>query len=133
MVEALVCTSDWLRGEEINLYKELTEDEFNFYKDCEEVITSTISLHPVLDKTTYHLINKETLAIVKKEAILVNASRGPVIDEAALVEHLKANPMFSVGLNVFEDEPKMKPGLAEQKNAIVVPHIASASKSIVDV
>lgn len=39
MVEALVCTSDWLRGEEINLYKEPTKDEFNFYKDCEEVVT----------------------------------------------------------------------------------------------
>ncbi|KAK1296226.1 Glycerate dehydrogenase HPR, peroxisomal [Acorus calamus] len=87
-----------------------------------------ISLHPVLDKTTYHLINKERLAIMKKEAILVNASRGPVIDEAALVEHLKQNPMFRVGLDVFEEEPFMKPGLADQKNAVVVPHIASASK-----
>lgn len=96
----------------------------------EEVLreADVISLHPVLDKTTYHLINKNTLAIMKKEAILVNASRGPVIDEAALVEHLKANPMFRVGLDVFEDEPFMKPGLADQKNAIVVPHIASASK-----
>ncbi|KAK1320093.1 Glycerate dehydrogenase HPR, peroxisomal [Acorus calamus] len=79
-----------------------------------------ISLHPVLDKTTYHLINKERLAIMKKEAILVNASRGPVIDEAALVEHLKQNPMFRVGLDVFEEEPFMKPGLADQKNAVVV-------------
>ncbi|PWZ22970.1 Glycerate dehydrogenase [Zea mays] len=87
-----------------------------------------ISLHPVLDKTTYHLINPERLAIMKKEAVLVNASRGPVIDEAALVEHLKANPMFRVGLDVFEDEPYMKPGLADMKNAVVVPHIASASK-----
>ncbi|XP_078440025.1 hydroxypyruvate reductase isoform X2 [Wolffia australiana] len=87
-----------------------------------------ISLHPVLDKTTYHLINKNSLALMKKDAILINASRGPVIDEAALVEHLKANPMFRVGLDVFEDEPLMKPGLAEQKNAVVVPHIASASK-----
>ncbi|KAH0464788.1 hypothetical protein IEQ34_004891 [Dendrobium chrysotoxum] len=87
-----------------------------------------ISLHPVLDKTTYHLINKERLSIMKKDAVLVNASRGPVIDEAALVEHLKLNPMFRVGLDVFEEEPLMKPGLAEQKNAVVVPHIASASK-----
>ncbi|KAL0923514.1 hypothetical protein M5K25_007574 [Dendrobium thyrsiflorum] len=62
------------------------------------------------------------------DAVLVNASRGPVIDEAALVEHLKLNPMFRVGLDVFEEEPFMKPGLAEQKNAVVVPHIASASK-----
>jgi phosphoglycerate dehydrogenase-like enzyme len=58
----------------------------------------------------------------------VNASRGPVIDETALVEHLKANPMFRAGLDVFEDEPFMKPGLAELPNVVVVPHIASASK-----
>ncbi|KAF2302078.1 hypothetical protein GH714_032400 [Hevea brasiliensis] len=87
-----------------------------------------ISLHPILDKTTYHLINKERLSTMKKEAILVNCSRGPVVDEVALVEHLKQNPKFRVGLDVFEDEPYMKPGLAELKNAIVVPHIASASK-----
>ncbi|CAN1276583.1 Glycerate dehydrogenase HPR, peroxisomal [Linum perenne] len=91
-------------------------------------VAFVVSLHPVLDKTTYHLINKESLATMKKEAILINCSRGPVVDEVALVEHLKQNPMFRVGLDVFEDEPYMKPGLAEMKNAIVVPHIASASK-----
>ncbi|KAK2966822.1 hypothetical protein RJ640_026503 [Escallonia rubra] len=96
----------------------------------EEVLreADVISLHPILDKTTYHLVNKDSLAVMKKEAILVNCSRGPVIDEVALVEHLKQNPMFRVGLDVFEDEPYMKPGLSEMKNAIVVPHIASASK-----
>ncbi|KAH0919526.1 hypothetical protein HID58_027186 [Brassica napus] len=96
----------------------------------EEVLREAdlISLHPVLDKTTYHLVNKERLAMMKKEAILVNCSRGPVIDEVALVDHLRENPMFRVGLDVFEEEPFMKPGLADMKNAIVVPHIASASK-----
>ncbi|KAF9600009.1 hypothetical protein IFM89_002482 [Coptis chinensis] len=55
--------------------------------------------------------------------------QGPVVDEVALVEHLKENPMFRVGLDVFEDEPYMKPaGLADMKNVVVVPHIASASK-----
>ncbi|KAK6120880.1 hypothetical protein DH2020_045377 [Rehmannia glutinosa] len=73
----------------------------------------------------------EVLREADVEAILINCSRGPVIDEVALVEHLKANPMFRVGLDVFEDEPYMKPGLSEMKNAIVVPHIASASKVIV--
>ncbi|RVW96578.1 Glycerate dehydrogenase [Vitis vinifera] len=70
----------------------------------------------------------EVLREADLEAILINCSRGPVIDEVALVAHLKENPMFRVGLDVFEDEPYMKPGLAEMKNAIVVPHIASASK-----
>ncbi|XP_044509620.1 glycerate dehydrogenase HPR, peroxisomal-like [Mangifera indica] len=86
-----------------------------------------VSLHPVLDKTTYHLVNKERLALMK-EVILINCSRGPAIGEVALVEHLKQNPMFRVGLDVFEDEPYMKPELADMKNAVLVPHIASASK-----
>lgn len=91
-------------------------------------VADVVSLHPILDKTTYHLINSKRLSMMKKEAILVNASRGPIVDEAALVQHLKANPMFRAALDVFEDEPYMKPGLAELPNAVVVPHIASASK-----
>lgn len=53
-----------------------------------------VSLHCALDEKTKHLINKERLAIMKSDAVLVNAARGPVIDEVALVEHLKANPNF---------------------------------------
>ncbi|KAM3246963.1 glycerate dehydrogenase HPR, peroxisomal [Capsicum annuum] len=96
----------------------------------EEVLreADVISLHPVFDKTTYHLVNKEWPAMMKKEAILVDCSRWPVIDEVALVELLRENPMFRVGLDVFEDEPYMKPGLADIKNVVVVPHINSAYK-----
>jgi len=95
----------------------------------EEVLSvaDVVSLHPLLDKTTHHLINSERLALMKEDAILVNAARGPVVDEVALVSHLQANPNFRCGLDVFEDEPDMKPGLAECKNAVIVPHIASAS------
>ena len=64
---------------------------------------------------------------MKKNAVLVNAARGPVIDEAALVAHCKKNPEFRAGLDVFEDEPKMKPGLSKLKNVVIVPHIASAT------
>lgn len=98
--------------------------------DAEGVLreADVVSLHPVLDKTTFHLINADRLALMKKEAILVNASRGPVVDEVALVEHLKRNPMFRAGLDVFEDEPYMKPGLKDLPNVVVVPHIASASQ-----
>ncbi|PHU00456.1 Glycerate dehydrogenase HPR, peroxisomal [Capsicum chinense] len=96
----------------------------------EEVLreADVISLHPVFDKTTYHLVNKERSAMMKKEAILVDCSRWPVIDEVALVELLRENPMFRVGLDVFEDESYMKPSLADMKNAVVVPHIDSAYK-----
>ncbi|CAI7924660.1 unnamed protein product [Closterium sp. NIES-53] len=63
-----------------------------------------------------------------QDAILVNCSRGPVVDEVALVRHLKANPAFRAALDVFEDEPLMKPGLSTLPNVVVVPHIASASQ-----
>lgn len=86
-----------------------------------------VSLHCALDDSTKHLINAERLKIMKPNAVLVNASRGPVVDEVALVAHLKANPNFRAGLDVFEDEPAMKPGLHECANAVIVPHIASAS------
>ncbi|KAG2450017.1 hypothetical protein HYH02_000121 [Chlamydomonas schloesseri] len=95
----------------------------------EEVLkeADVVSLHCNLDASTRHLINAQRLAMMKPTAVLVNAARGPCIDEAALVAHLKANPEFRCGLDVFEDEPAMKPGLADCPNAVIVPHIASAS------
>ena len=86
-----------------------------------------VSLHCNLDAATKHLINAKRLGMMKPDAVLVNAARGPVIDEVALVAHLKANPDFRVGLDVFEDEPAVAPGLAACPNAVIVPHIASAS------
>jgi len=59
---------------------------------------------------------------------LVNTSRGPVVDEAALVAHCRKHPNFRAGLDVFEDEPEMKPGLVELDNVLIVPHIASATR-----
>ena len=86
-----------------------------------------LSLHCNLDADTRHLINAARLGAMKPTAVLVNAARGPVIDEKALVAHLQANPDFRCGLDVFEDEPAMAPGLAACPNAVIVPHIASAS------
>ena len=87
-----------------------------------------VSVHTVLDDTTHHLINTERLALMKENAILINTSRGPVVDEAALVEHCRKHPEFRAGLDVFEDEPEMKPGLVDLDNGIIVPHIASATR-----
>ena len=86
-----------------------------------------VSLHTVLDETTRHLINAERLAMMKENAILVNTCRGPVIDETALVAHCRKRPRFRAGLDVFEDEPAMKPGLAELDNVVLVPHLGSAT------
>jgi len=96
----------------------------------EEVLekADVVSLHPPLDETTHHLMNATRLRLMKKNAILINAARGPVIDEAALVAHCRRNPEFRAGLDVFEDEPKMKPGLSRLKNVVIVPHIASATR-----
>lgn len=95
----------------------------------EEVLreADVVSLHCNLDENTKHLINKQRLAVMKEDAVLVNAARGACIDEAALVAHMKEHPNFRAGLDVFEDEPAMKPGLADLPNIVIVPHIASAS------
>jgi len=103
--------------------------KFTVAKTAEEVLKASdvVSLHMLLDKSTVHFINKERLNMMKHDAILVNAARGPVVDETALVAHLQANASFRCGLDVFEDEPLMKAGLKDCKNAVIVPHIASAS------
>lgn len=87
-----------------------------------------VSVHTVLDDTTRHLIDARRLALMKPDAILINTSRGPVVDEKALVNHCRCHPDFRVGLDVFEHEPDMAPGLAELDNVVIVPHIASATR-----
>jgi len=64
---------------------------------------------------------------MKPTAVLVNTSRGPVIDEAALVDALRADELFAAGLDVFEREPEVHPGLLELDNATVIPHLGSAT------
>ena len=91
-------------------------------------VSDVVSVHTVLDESTHHLINAERLAVMRPDAILVNTSRGPVIDEDALVAHCRSNPDFTAGLDVFEDEPAMKEGLADLDSVVIVPHIASATK-----
>ncbi len=86
-----------------------------------------VSLHVPLLESTRHLINADRLKLMKSSAILINTARGPVIDEGALVQALKTKQIWAAGLDVFEDEPKLKPGLADLPNVVVTPHIASAT------
>ena len=86
-----------------------------------------ISLHVPLLPETRHLISKENLAKMKRTAYLVNTSRGPVVDEAALVEALEKKQIAGAALDVFENEPKAHPALIPRKDVILTPHIASAS------
>ena len=86
-----------------------------------------VSIHTPLLPDTRHLINAQSLRTMKKTAYLVNASRGPVVDEGALVQALTEGWIAGAGLDVFEEEPKVHPGLLGLSNAVLAPHIASAS------
>ena len=86
-----------------------------------------VTLHTPLISETRHLINAESLRAMKKTAYLVNAARGPVVDEAALVQALGEGWIAGAGLDVFEEEPKVHPGLIGLPNVVLAPHIASAS------
>ncbi|HXF56915.1 MAG TPA: NAD(P)-dependent oxidoreductase, partial [Actinomycetota bacterium] len=76
---------------------------------------------------THHLINEERLARMKPTAVLVNTSRGPVVDEAALARALREGRIFAAGLDVFEREPEVHPDLLELPNVVILPHLGSAT------
>ncbi len=86
-----------------------------------------VSLHVPLLPDTRHLISKDNLEKMKRTAFLVNTSRGPVVDEAALAEALENGKIAGAALDVFEHEPKVHPALLTRKDVILTPHIASAS------
>ncbi len=101
-----------------------------FYPTPEEVlkIADVVSIHVPLTKETTHLINADRLKVMKPTAYLVNTSRGPVIDENALVDALKKRIIKGAGLDVFEFEPKLAKGLVKLSNVVMTPHIASATE-----
>lgn len=78
-------------------------------------------------KGTWHLLSDKEFAQMKPTAYVINTARGPIIDEEALVRALKARKIAGAGLDVYEDEPRMKPGLAGCENAVLIPHTASGS------
>lgn len=86
-----------------------------------------ISVHTPLTQQTQHLLSTPQFNAMKRTAILVNTSRGPVVDEAALVEALKAKKLAGAGLDVYEREPAVHPGLISMPNVVLTPHIASAT------
>ena len=86
-----------------------------------------LSLHLPLLPETRHYIGAQELAAMKPTAVLINAARGPVVDEVALVHALQNKVIWGAGLDVFENEPLLAPGLAELDNVVVVPHTASAT------
>jgi len=108
------------------------EDKYGavFTETPEEVlkISDIVSVHVPLTPQTRHLINGERLKLMKPTAFLVNTARGPIVDEKALYGALKSGVIAGAGLDVFEDEPKLYPGLSTLPNVVLTPHIASATK-----
>ncbi|MDQ2742967.1 MAG: D-glycerate dehydrogenase [Chloroflexota bacterium] len=86
-----------------------------------------VSVHAPLSPETHHLIGAPQFARMKRTAYLINTSRGPVVDEAALANALHEGQIKGAALDVFENEPKVHPGLLELPNVLITPHIASAS------
>jgi glyoxylate reductase len=86
-----------------------------------------ICIHAPLTEETRHLINAERLRRMKPTAYLVNTARGPIVDEAALAEALRDGTIAGAALDVYEHEPEVDPGLRELDNAVLVPHLGSAT------
>lgn len=109
---------------------EATERELGvMYVDKRTLLRESdfVSLHVPLVPETTHYISHSEFALMKKSAILINASRGPVVDEKALVTALKEGKIAGAGLDVYEKEPKFERALTRMKNVVLAPHIASSS------
>jgi lactate dehydrogenase-like 2-hydroxyacid dehydrogenase len=99
------------------------------YADLDRLLTQSdfVTLHVPLLQATHHLISAAQLSRMKSTAFLINTSRGPVVDEEALVRALDGHVIAGAALDVYENEPKIHPGLLGRKNTVLTPHIASAS------
>ncbi|HEB60703.1 MAG TPA: D-glycerate dehydrogenase, partial [Phycisphaeraceae bacterium] len=87
-----------------------------------------VSVHVPLNENTRHLINESSLKTMKNTAVLVNTARGPVIDESALVRALQSGEIYAAGLDVYENEPRLHPGLYNLDNVVLSPHVGSATE-----
>ncbi len=108
-------------GEELSLGLEYRE------RDALLAEADVISLHVAYTPETHHLINAASLARMKPAAVLINTARGPVVDEPALVEALRTQRIAAAGLDVYEHEPRLAPGLRELPNCVLLPHLGSAT------
>ena len=99
------------------------------HMELDELLATSdvVSLHCPYSPDTHHLINAERLSKMKRNAYLVNTARGPVVDEAALVDALRGGVIAGAGLDVFEHEPKVHEGLLGLDNAVLIPHLGSAT------
>ena len=99
------------------------------YLEFEDLLRESdfVSIHTPLTEETRHLIGARELGLMRETAVLVNTSRGPVVDEGSLAEALQEGRIFAAGLDVYEEEPKVHPRLLELENVVLAPHIGSAT------
>lgn len=104
------------------------------HTDLDELLETAdfVSIHTPLTDETRHLIGADELEKMKPTAVLVNTSRGPVVDEEALADALADGRIFAAGLDVYENEPQVHPKLLDQENAVLAPHIGSGSRETRD-
>lgn len=113
--------------------KRLTPEEEKKYRarylPLENLLKTSdiITIHTALTKETYHLISRKNIRLLKKQAFLVNVSRGPVVEEKALAEALERGGLWGAGLDVYENEPEIEERLLSLDNVVLLPHIGSAS------
>jgi len=100
------------------------------YEELDDLLRESdfVTLHCPLTEETHHLIGRKELDLMKLTAILVNTSRGPVVDEEALVSALRNGRIGGAGLDVYEKEPRLTPGITELENVVLMPHIGSATE-----
>lgn len=101
-----------------------------FVGDLDELVAQVdfLSLHCPLTPETFHLMDRSRLLRMKPGAFLINVARGEVVDEGALVEVLRSGHLAGAGLDVYEREPHLHPGLAELPNVVLLPHLGSATR-----
>src|ERR671912_3897 len=99
------------------------------WRELDELLAEAdfVSVHTGLSPATRHLIGAGRLARMKPTAVLVNTARGPIVDEAALAAALAAGELGAAGLDVFEREPEVHPGLLELDNVVIVPHLGTST------
>lgn len=104
--------------------------EDGYVADLDELLGTcdAVSLHVPLTAATHHLLDRRRLALLKEGAVVVNTARGPVLDEAALVDALVEGRLGGAGLDVFDDEPNISRGLLEAPNVVLTPHVGSATR-----
>jgi glyoxylate reductase len=99
------------------------------HMDLDELLATShvVSLHCPYGPETHHLIDAARLRSMRRDAYLINTARGPVVDESALVDALRDGTIAGAGLDVFEHEPEVHPGLLTCENAVLLPHLGSAT------